>query len=100
MILFDITNLYKNPKKEKILLLNAALTVKKGKSNSHQKKWCNITDDIIKYISKNSNNVIFLLLGNNFELLKADIKLIKDFSVIFSKLKSIKEDEKICKLAL
>ena len=50
----------------------------------------------------NNNNIykVSLLLGNNFELLKADIKLIKDFSVIFSKLKSIKEDEKICKLAL
>ena len=52
-------------KEENILLLNTALTVKKGLSNSHQKKWCNITDDVIKYISKNSNNVIFLLLGNN-----------------------------------
>ena len=50
----------------------------------------------------NNNNIykVSLLLGNNFELLKVDIKLIKDFSVIFSKLEKIKEDEKICKLAL
>ena len=50
---------------EKILLLNSSLTVKKGISNSHQKKWEALTDDVIKYISDNTNNVVFLLLGNN-----------------------------------
>ena len=52
-------------KEEKILLFNTALTVKKGESNSHQKLWSSATDDVIKYISDNSDNVIFLLLGNN-----------------------------------
>ena len=52
-------------KEEKILLLNTALTVKKGESNSHQKIWSKITDDVIEYISDNCENVIFLLLGNN-----------------------------------
>lgn len=52
-------------KEEKILLLNTALTVKKGESNSHQKIWSKVTDDVIKYISDNCKNVIFLLLGNN-----------------------------------
>ena len=52
-------------KEENILLLNTALTVKKGFSNSHQKKWQNITNNVIKYISDNTKNVIFLLLGNN-----------------------------------
>ena len=51
-------------------------------------------------INNNSIYKVSLLLGNNFELLNVDIKLIKDFSVAFSKLKLIKEDEKICKLAL
>jgi len=52
-------------KEEKILLLNSALTVKKGKSNSHQKYWTPITNDIISYISDNTENVVFLLLGND-----------------------------------
>ena len=58
-------NLLRWVKEEKILLLNTALTVKKGKSNSHQKKWKNITDNIIQYISDNNDHTIFLLLGNN-----------------------------------
>ena len=47
------------------MILNTALTVKKGESNSHQKIWSKITDDVIEYISDNCENVIFLLLGNN-----------------------------------
>jgi uracil-DNA glycosylase len=58
-------NLIRWVKDENILLLNTALTVKKGLSNSHQKKWSSITDSVIKYISDNHKNVIFLLLGNN-----------------------------------
>lgn len=50
---------------EKILLLNSSLTVKKGVSNSHQKKWEKLTDRLIEYISNNNNHVVFLLLGNN-----------------------------------
>jgi len=61
----DSGSLIRWVKEENILLLNTALTVKKGLSNSHQKKWRSITDEVIKYISKNSDNVIFLLLGNN-----------------------------------
>lgn len=58
-------NLIRWVKEENILLLNTALTVKKGKSNSHQKKWENITNNVIKHISENTDNVVFLLLGNN-----------------------------------
>jgi uracil-DNA glycosylase len=61
----DSGSLIRWVKEENILLLNTALTVKKGLSNSHQKKWSSITDEVIKYISKNSSNIIFLLLGNN-----------------------------------
>ena len=61
----DSGSLIRWVKEENILLLNTALTVKKGLSNSHQKKWRSITDEVIKYISKNSDSVIFLLLGNN-----------------------------------
>jgi uracil-DNA glycosylase len=51
-------------KEEKILLLNSALTVIEGKSSSHQKIWEKLTDSIIKYISDNTENIIFILLGN------------------------------------
>ena len=51
-------------KKEKILLLNSALTVIESKSNSHQHLWSNFTDKLIKYISDTSPNTIFLLMGN------------------------------------
>lgn len=58
-------NLIRWVKDEKILLLNTALTVKKGNSNSHQKIWESIINNVIEYISDNTDNIIFLLLGNN-----------------------------------
>lgn len=48
-----------------ILLLNSALTVKCGKSNSHQTYWIDYTDKLIKYISDHSKNIVFILWGNN-----------------------------------
>lgn len=51
-------------KKEKILLLNASLTVIEGKSNSHAELWKNFTDKLIKFISDNNKKTIFLLMGN------------------------------------
>ena len=51
-------------KKENIILLNAALTVVEGKSNSHKKIWAQFTDNLIKYISDKCENVVFLLWGN------------------------------------
>jgi uracil-DNA glycosylase len=50
-------------KEEKILLLNASLTVIKGKSNSHAKLWTNFTDNLIKFISDKNDSTIFLLMG-------------------------------------
>ena len=57
-------NLKRWVKKEKIILLNCALTVIKGHSNSHIKLWEQYTDKLIKYISDTSNKTIFLLMGN------------------------------------
>jgi uracil-DNA glycosylase len=46
--------------------LNAILTVKAGKSNSHKKKgWEEFTKETIKQINKNCNNVVYLLWGNS-----------------------------------
>lgn len=49
---------------EKVLLLNSALTVEHGKSNSHMKLWEPVTDNIIKMISEKRNNIVFILWGN------------------------------------
>jgi uracil-DNA glycosylase len=51
-------------RQEHILLLNSALTVIEGKSNSHQHLWSEFTDKLIQYISKNSPHTVFLLMGN------------------------------------
>jgi uracil-DNA glycosylase len=45
------------------LLLNTALTVTEGTPGSHTKHWEVITDTIIKYISDNTTNVMFVLWG-------------------------------------
>jgi len=47
-----------------VLLLNATLTVRANQAGSHQKKgWEQFTDAVIKIISEQKNNVIFLLWG-------------------------------------
>lgn len=51
-------------KKEKIILLNCALTVIQGKSNSMIDLWEQFTDKLIKYISDTNERTIFLLMGN------------------------------------
>lgn len=57
------------------LMLNAALTVQSGHPNSHAKKWAEFTDVIIKYISDNCENIVFVLWGK-FALSKLDQGLI------------------------
>jgi uracil-DNA glycosylase len=49
------------------LMLNSSLTVKQGTENKncHQNLWKFFTDGIIKYISENKTNVIFVLWGSN-----------------------------------
>ncbi|MEO5789916.1 uracil-DNA glycosylase [Gelidibacter sp.] len=50
--------------KQGVLLLNATLTVRAGKAASHQKKgWETFTDQVIKIISDQKNDVVFLLWG-------------------------------------
>jgi uracil-DNA glycosylase len=57
----DLTNW----NKQGVLLLNSALTVRKGQSNSHEDMWINFTNEIIKYISSNNERVVFVLWGMN-----------------------------------
>ncbi len=48
-----------------VLLLNAILTVRKGISNSHQKKgWEQFTDHVISVINQQKDGVVFLLWGS------------------------------------
>lgn len=48
-----------------VLLLNSALTVRANEPASHSKiGWMDFTNDIIKIISAQQNNVVFLLWGN------------------------------------
>ena len=50
--------------KQGVLLLNTILTVEKDKPLSHKDLgWQEITDYIIKYISDNKENVVFILWG-------------------------------------
>jgi uracil-DNA glycosylase len=51
--------------KEGIFLLNTALTVELHKPNCHASLWKEFTDDVIRFISDNNPNTVFLLLGNN-----------------------------------
>ncbi|MCA9381435.1 uracil-DNA glycosylase [Candidatus Dojkabacteria bacterium] len=50
--------------KQGVLLLNATLTVEKGKAGSHQKKgWEEFTDEAIKRLSELTENLVFFLWG-------------------------------------
>lgn len=51
--------------KQGILLLNTTLTVRESSPNSHYKYWKGFTDKVIDYILSNSENIVFLLWGNN-----------------------------------
>jgi len=55
----DLTNWAK----QGVLLLNTALTVRERCPMSHTKYWKNFTDNLLKYISENTNKVIFVLWG-------------------------------------
>jgi uracil-DNA glycosylase len=62
--IFNSGNLEKWFSREKIFLLNAALTVIDGRPGSHMNIWKDFTNNVIKYIAEKNNKCIFLLLGN------------------------------------
>lgn len=58
--------------KQGVLLLNTVLTVRSHEANSHKGKgWEQFTDGIIKKVSDNRQNVVFLLWGANARSKKA-----------------------------
>lgn len=56
--------------KQGVLLINTALTVKKGEEESHLKLWSEFTKEFIKYITENLNELVFILWGNKAKLYK------------------------------
>ena len=46
------------------LLLNSALTVRKGQPDSHTSVWKNFTENVVKYIELNTDNVCWVLMGS------------------------------------
>ena len=71
--LLKYNNIYKKPTNgnlefwayQGVILLNTSLTVEKGKPNSHQHIWNKFTDELIKIISRNKDNIIFVMWGAN-----------------------------------
>ena len=60
--------------KQGVLLLNATLTVRAHEGGSHQKQgWETFTDEVIKQISTEKENIVFLLWGG---FAKKKVKLI------------------------
>ncbi len=58
--------------KQGVLMLNTVLTVRAGQANSHAKKgWEDFTDRIIKIVSEQKENLVFLLWGANARSKKA-----------------------------
>ena len=52
--------------KSGVLLLNATLTVREHLANSHSKcGWAWFTDEVIKLVSDNTQNTVFILWGGN-----------------------------------
>ena len=48
-----------------VLLINATLTVRAGQAGSHQNKgWEQFTDEVIRLVAKEKNNVVFILWGS------------------------------------
>ena len=46
-----------------VLLLNCALTVEKGRPNSHMKVWKPFTNDLLCWLGSNTKHVVYILWG-------------------------------------
>jgi len=64
--------------KEGVLLLNTSLSVREHQANSHSKcGWAWFTDSVIRLISEQKENVVFILWGGNARSKKALIDTTK-----------------------
>jgi len=78
---FKSGNLERWFKEEKIFLLNSSLSVIQNKAGSHMNIWKDFTNDVIKYVSEQNKDCIFVLLGN-FAKSKQDYILNKNNIVL------------------
>ena len=60
--------------KNGVFLYNTALTVEKGQPGTHIKKWKIFTDQVIKYINYNCDNLVFILWGKHAQGYKQYLK--------------------------
>ncbi|MBQ8428276.1 MAG: uracil-DNA glycosylase [Clostridia bacterium] len=68
--------------KEGVLLLNTSLTVREHQANSHSKcGWAWFTDSVIRLISEQKENVVFILWGGNARSKKALIDTKKHYVI-------------------
>lgn len=68
--------------KQGVLLLNATLTVQAHKAGSHQGKgWEQFTDSVIRKLSEDKENLVFILWGNYAKQKGAHIDRTKHFAV-------------------
>lgn len=59
----DINKTLEHWRNQGVFLLNTALTVQEGKASSHIKYWDNFTKTLLRYISTNNENIIWVLWG-------------------------------------
>lgn len=68
--------------KEGVLLMNTSLSVREHQANSHSKcGWAWFTDSVIKLISEQKENVVFILWGGNARSKKAIIDMKKHYII-------------------
>ena len=68
--------------KEGVLLMNTSLSVREHQANSHSKcGWAWFTDSVIRLISEQKENVVFILWGGNARSKKALIDTKKHFII-------------------
>lgn len=60
---------FDNLENQGILLLNYALTVKAYNPGSHINLWSNFTTKLVNYITENNNNINWILLGKNAQMI-------------------------------
>lgn len=56
--------------KQGVFLINTSLTVKESSAGSHLLLWNKFTQELIKYITRNCNDLVFLLWGEKAQLYK------------------------------
>lgn len=61
--------------KQGVLLLNTSFTCRVGESNSHEKYWRDFSAQLLNFIAKTNENIIWFLWGNNAKAIVNDIDI-------------------------